>query len=545
MESGRIRTAPGGHLHANRNEIFARTPAVTKEMLQKLQNAELGPKKAHLCGYDFNIRQISILIALFFLFALSSGIGYIFWYTEIFRNVVLQNLVISNQSDLYYNFVNPSPSLVRIYIYNYTNVREVATGEEPKLRVEELGPWVYEDRMHRTNINFSDDGTYVRYQEGHSYKFSPELSKGRMQIDRVTVPNIPMLSGAAMFRRSYFLTRLGMSTLFKQLNAEPFVTVGADRFILGYDDELFTLARNMMALTRPFPFDKFGLLATRRSSPDWIEMWTGKDDINKLGTVRTINNKSRMDNWDDEESDNVNGVDGVLYPPENIHNKQSVDYLYKDFCRKAPMEFVEETKILGGTMPAYRYEIPVDAFSHPSIGNPKNQGYCSADGTCAPHGLWNATKCSFGTPIFVSLPHFLGADPKLREAVEGVTPPKKELHQTRLEFHPYMGFIMQGWNRIQTNIQVQKSFGMSELGMFEDDIILPVAWMEFGAKAEEHPDYIMKIFNDSTYLVNGVDLGFKFGSILMMAVTAMCFFIVLLRNKRNKVSGASSMEIIS
>lgn len=59
MESGRIRTAPGGHLHANRNEIFARTPAVTKEMLQKLQNAELGPKKAHLCGYDFNIRQIS------------------------------------------------------------------------------------------------------------------------------------------------------------------------------------------------------------------------------------------------------------------------------------------------------------------------------------------------------------------------------------------------------------------------------------------------------------------------------------------------------
>lgn len=84
-----------------------------------------------------------------------------------------------------------------------------------------------------------------------------------------------------------------------------------------------------------------------------------------------------------------------------------------------------------------------------------------------------------GAPAFISFPHFYRGDPTLVQDVDGLVKPQNEAdYETYVDLHPEMGFAMGGKIRLQMNIQVKKSFGISQLDKFEDDMILPVAWVE-------------------------------------------------------------------
>lgn len=43
-------------------------------------------------------------------------------------------------------------------------------------------------------------------------------------------------------------------------------------------------------------------------------------------------------------------------------------------------------------------------------------------------GLLNAESCRFGSPAFISFPHFLHADPFLLDTVEGLSPNMDDHH---------------------------------------------------------------------------------------------------------------------
>lgn len=56
---------------------------------------------------------------------------------------------------------------------------------------------------------------------------------------------------------------------------------------------------------------------------------------------------------------------------------------------------------------------------------PENSCFCK-EGNCMPPGLLDVHDCYYGFPIATSFPHFLDADPSVREHVEGSRPdPKK------------------------------------------------------------------------------------------------------------------------
>lgn len=52
-----------------------------------------------------------------------------------------------------------------------------------------------------------------------------------------------------------------------------------------------------------------------------------------------------------------------------------------------------------------------------------------------PAGVLNLTSCRDNTPIFLSLPHFYGADSYYRELVDGMEP-DKEKHDFYLTLEP-------------------------------------------------------------------------------------------------------------
>ena len=60
-----------------------------------------------------------------------------------------------------------------------------------KLRLEEVGPFVYEEKWERVGVEWFDDETEVSYSYKKSYFFRQDLSSGSL-TDVVILPNVPM-----------------------------------------------------------------------------------------------------------------------------------------------------------------------------------------------------------------------------------------------------------------------------------------------------------------------------------------------------------------
>ena len=83
----------------------------------------------------------------------------------------------------------PLTPLLKIYYFNATNAEEYLGGG--KLRVEEVGPFVYEDKWVREGVQWSEDNSVVSYRMRRTYHHRPDLSSGSL-TDEVILPNVPM-----------------------------------------------------------------------------------------------------------------------------------------------------------------------------------------------------------------------------------------------------------------------------------------------------------------------------------------------------------------
>ncbi len=77
----------------------------------------------------------------------------------------------------------------------------------------------------------------------------------------------------------------------------------------------------------------------------------------------------------------------------------------------------------------------------PSVYNTKN--YCPAKASgppCPPRGLFDISQCTLpgdlSPPIYASLPHFVNADPTLRERLEGLRDGDPEKDTIKIAVEP-------------------------------------------------------------------------------------------------------------
>ena len=71
-------------------------------------------------------------------------------------------------------------------------------------------------------------------------------------------------------------------------------------------------------------------------------------------------------------------------------------------------------------MTAMRFMPVTTSFSSPDRV-PENQCYCLTE-PCLPSGLLDISGCQPDSPIYLSWPHFLHGDRKLRKTVNGLSP---------------------------------------------------------------------------------------------------------------------------
>ena len=66
----------------------------------------------------------------------------------------------------------------------------------------------------------------------------------------------------------------------------------------------------------------------------------------------------------------------------------------------------------------------------------------------------NVSSCRFGSPVFMSYPHFYNADPFYVEQVEGLQPKHKD-HEFYMVLEPKTGIALEVAARFQVNMLVE------------------------------------------------------------------------------------------
>ena len=125
--------------------------------------------------------------------------------------------------------------------------------------------------------------------------------------------------------------------------------------------------------------------------------------------------------------------------------------------------YKEQTKVKG--IPGFRHYLD-ESFVGNSTYYPENWCYNPHPATLTqpdfylPNGLLNVSTCKFGSPAYVSYPHFYMGDPKLVQDLDDRSDinPKKELHESYLTLEPRMGIPLEVNVRLQINGLVRDFF---------------------------------------------------------------------------------------
>lgn len=461
----------------------------------------------------------------------SSLIFAIFWWTNIFRDAILSELQLKNGTATFALWQRPAvQALYKVHIFNYSNVEDFEKGLSKKLKVEELGPYIYKETVDRQDAFLHENGT-VSYQENKSY----EWVGGRPDDELLVIPNVPLFGAMAYSRDIPFMAQVTLTAFLTTLNAKPFVKRPASGFIWGYDDPLFNYAKPLLSLQKEIPFDQFGILAFKPGhSKDRITIHTGSENMDNLGVLQLFNGKESQEIWGDEKCDKVGGTDGTMFPPKLFLDPNATLHVFsKELCRPIPLEFKGHASAFG--VPTLRYKPPTDFFTSSPT---KDSCYCQKNKNssnteeiyCPVPGIFNASACHYGLPIIISFPHFLYADQSLFNDIDGLNP-QEELHESIVDLHPRLGVPMAGRSRIQINLEARKADGVPFMGGVKDGMILPLIWFEVGVG--HVPDPVINLLKHAYFTVNIVEACFQWGSLLSFISSVSAIFYIL-RKKQNE-----------
>jgi hypothetical protein len=410
-------------------------------------------------------------------------------------------------------------------MFNYTNAEEYSEEIDSKLKVQEVGPYVYRKYTEKVNVVFNSNGT-VSYQEKNFFTYVPERSGGHWPSqDYITLPNIPLLAAMAILKDSNMFTQFAFLGLSAGIETQQFAHVTAYDFFWGYEDELFNLALTYYSFADNPPFKKFGFLVKKNGTMnDLMTMYTGKQDVNKLGVITRFNGEESLRHWSGEECNRIDGTDGSMFPPHLVRRNATIHVFASDMCRRFPLDYTEDITTRY-SIPGLRFRALRSVFAK-SEENPENACYCHPDREfCPPSGLLKISPCVHGAPLMLSFPHFYLGDPRLLEQVEGLNPDPKK-HEFYLDVHEELGVTLDGRTRIQLNILVTKPATMSHFTNFEEGSILPILWFEVGI--DELPDEITDLIYHLTFTAHQVHLAMGY-VLLVLSIALLCWLVRRLR----------------
>lgn len=199
--------------------------------------------------------------------------------------IVPDNLVFPNWQDY------PVPILTSIYFFNVTNADDVQQrGAKPVL--VEVGPYVFREYHHKTNLEWNDGNLTVTYQQIRTYQFDANRTKGSLD-DVIVTLNAPAASANAIAATVKPFTQGLINIGLKVIGEKLFVAQPVRKLLFeGYKDPILTDTQFLPPSIIPQKMDKFGYFYGRNGSV-WYDgvfnMYTGQGNLSQLGQVYTWN----------------------------------------------------------------------------------------------------------------------------------------------------------------------------------------------------------------------------------------------------------------
>ncbi|XP_034472125.1 LOW QUALITY PROTEIN: protein peste-like [Drosophila innubila] len=294
----------------------------------------------------------------------------------------------------------------------------------------------------------------------------------------VTSVNTVAHSGARRFSElPSIIKALAATTL--SGTQEVYETRTAEEWLFkGYISSLVTVGKFLRP--KDVPYDRVGYQYPRNGTTDFdgdINMFTGADDISKMGQIHTWNNLTHTGAFEGV-CGNVMGSMGEFFPP-NLNTNQTVYMYMPKMCRAVPLDYTETVTVHGVT--AYKFSGTRRAVDNGTM-YPETSCFC-VDGQCKPSGVINIARCAYNASIHMSYPHFYLADPSYLEAIDGLQP-DKEKHEFYMALEPNAGVPMDVGGGFQANYLMEP---ISGVGLYArvPRVMMPLMWAEERVRVSE------------------------------------------------------------
>ncbi|XP_034941123.1 scavenger receptor class B member 1-like [Chelonus insularis] len=479
------------------------------------------------------VQQLKKCIIIFMFGIICSTLSYAVYIIDPIEVIFKWKLTMTPTSTVFVTWRKPPVDvLLNVYVFNITNADAFLRGEE-KLRVEEVGPYVYQEELENTNIVWHDNGT-ISYIPKRIVTYRHDLSARDPEKDIVTVTNIPLLGVTSALHDSGFFVNYPLAQITHILDSKPLVNMTVYEYLWGFDDPLIRLASGVVP--NFINFEKFGLLDRMYDEGDNVvtmNLQKNKNMSDENGRYLSIdkyNGSPGLSNWgyQEEEGNETNpgnticnriqgATEGAIFPTHL--DKSAVFRVFrKSFCRALPIVFKEEVITKAGLL-GYSYTLSENFLDPPEM-NPENECYCRKMKKCLKKGLSDLTPCYYNIPAAISLPHFLDADPSLLEDIDGLKP-DPEKHRTRAVIQPQVGMPLEVNSRLQTNLVMHSTRYNSRIEPF-NNLVIPLFWTDLSIPPfENHLTFVMKLLLHSGPVVQTC-------TITILAIVGVTTFLVSL-----------------
>ncbi|KAJ8718766.1 hypothetical protein PYW07_016322 [Mythimna separata] len=357
-----------------------------------------------------------------------------------------------------------------VYLFNITNAERFVSGEDEKLKVEEVGPFTYQENRTNEELVIDKEAGVMRYSPRYKSTFLPEESVGRPEDMMLTLPNIAMLSMGSLLSNYNYFTQLGFNMLALRLDSNATVQISAHDYLWGYNEPLISVGN--IFLPGWINFDTMGLLDrlyNREKSPR-VEVSANNED---KFMIRTINGLGGLPSWGyPEKSSSCNSFnstfEGLLYPSKLTPDRPLK--IYRNvLCRFMELEYVGP-KTMDFGVEGLSYKFTNRSFSK----IPENDCMCN-HGVCH-DGVSDLSPCYYGLPVVLSNAHFYDTNPLIYERVEGMNP-NEEQHGSNITIEPVIGMVMETKFSVQVNVLVRDVSFNSKMSRFSD-MVVPVGYFK-------------------------------------------------------------------
>ncbi|CAG9815054.1 unnamed protein product [Phaedon cochleariae] len=424
----------------------------------------------------------------------------------------------------------PDEVILSIYVFNVTNSEEFMNGTDDRMKVQEIGPISYMEKLIHTFPVFNENGT-LTYTANRTPIYLPELNPEYLLNKTIVVPNMPVLMIPTYLYDAPFFVKFSVNVMMRTLNSSPFKTTSIQNFLWNFSDPIVDLAQNLAP--RLVPTKNVGILS--RVYADFVDnvtVYIGPTyEERKFFLIDKYDGSEFLPNRGGNCKDEVRGAtEGVLYPQKSSKT-DVLRYFRKTLCRNVNLVYTNEVEKYGVT--GYRYEVPADFFNRTF----PEEDDCYKSTPTLPDGLSDLSPCYYDTAIATSFPHFLHGSEEIKKYVDGLEPDPQK-HRSYIDLEPETGIPMYGGARAQLNLVVKDMKGFNDKIRKFSNIAIPLLWLEYVQKGL--PWYIEYLIYFQVVLLPIIQV--VFSVVMLILGSILMFFYIRKMSKRKENLARNKMQ---